>query len=188
MLTFPVIDDDGCELHMQLNVKMYDEDEIISGGVRYGVAGVGGGLNKERGLEFSTRYLAEGAWNPAIQSSSFYESYLRRLYGPDAVAPLLKAYLILQDNDKALGWRAGLRHIFVGWRRFTPCSLRKDVDYKADRPKLDRQQLARDIDTASNSRKFWAARIAQCRQALELLRQAQPKVLPGARGAAICDL
>ncbi|MFH1572850.1 MAG: alpha-glucuronidase family glycosyl hydrolase, partial [Acidobacteriota bacterium] len=51
LLVMPRIDHDGCELHMQLNITQYDEDEIISGSAKYGVAGIVGQLNKERGLE-----------------------------------------------------------------------------------------------------------------------------------------
>ena len=37
------------------------------------------------------------------------------------------------------------------------------------------------IQAAEEERKFWDGRAAHCRQALELLRQARPKVLPGSR-------
>ena len=119
LLAMPRIDDDGCELHMQLNAMMYDRDEIIPGSARYGAAGVVGQLNKERGLECNARYIAEGAWHPQIQCRSFYEGYLGRLYGPDALAPLLKAYLMLEENDKTLGW-SGHSNLFIGFTRFRP--------------------------------------------------------------------
>ena len=84
LVVWPRITDDGCELNIQLNAMMYDHDETISGSVRYGLTGVLGQLNKARGAEPSAQYIAEGAWNPKIRCQSFYERYLRRLFGPDA--------------------------------------------------------------------------------------------------------
>lgn len=176
LLVMPRIDDDGCELHVQLNATMYDRDEIISGSAKYGLAGVVGQLNKERGLECNVRYIAEGAWNPQIQCRPFYESYLRRLYGAEALEPLLRAYLTLEENDRACGRRS----IFPGYSSFSPAELRK-ANYKEPKPRVDVRQLEGDIAGLSDSRKFWNGRAAQCREALELLRQARPKVLPGAR-------
>jgi hypothetical protein len=180
LLVMPRIDDDGCELHMQLNAMMYDHDEIIPGSARHKVAGIVGQLNKERGLECNVRYVAEGAWNPDIRSQSFYEGYLRRLYGTAALEPLLKAYLMLEENDKALGWH-GRRGIFPGYCRFSPCRLRTDVNYKEARPKVNQQQLEQEINAAAGARTFWQGRASHCRQASDLLRAARAKVLPGSR-------
>ncbi len=180
LLAMPRIDDDGCELHVQLNAMLYDRDEIIPGSAWYGLAGIVGQLNKERGLECNVRYVAEGAWNRQIQCRSFYEDYLRRLYGPEPLDTLLKAYLMLEENEKTLGWQ-GRRGIFPGYTRFSPCKLRTNVNYRERQPKLDCQQLQRDIQAAEEARKFWQGRAAHCRQALELLREARSKVLPGSQ-------
>ncbi|MBN1346698.1 MAG: hypothetical protein JXQ73_28665 [Phycisphaerae bacterium] len=180
LLVMPRIDDDGCELHMQLNASMYDHDEIIPGSVRYKVAGLVGQLNKERGLECNVRYVAEGAWDPDIHCRSFYEGYLRRLYGPDGLDVLLKAYLMLEENDKALGWH-GRRGIFPGFCRFSPCRLRTDVNYKEARPKVNQPQLDKEINAAAGARTFWRGRTAHCRQALDLLKVARPRILAGSQ-------
>ena len=82
LVVWPRITDDGCELNIQLNALMYDSDKVISDGVRYGLTGMLGQLNKGRGAEQSAQYIAEGAWNPAIDCQSFYRRYLDRLYGP----------------------------------------------------------------------------------------------------------
>jgi len=202
LIVMPRVDEDGCELHIQLNAMMYDRDEIITGAAKYGLAGFIGQLNKERGLECNVRYLAEGAWNPDIQCQSFYEGYLKRLYGPDALDSMLKAYLLLEENDKALVWW-GRQEIFIGFGPFSTCNLRTNVNYKEVELNLDRQQLQQDIKATMGESKSWSARAglaeqhphlasmrpgeywddraAQCREALELLRRARPKVLPGSR-------
>ena len=223
LLVMPRMDDDGCSLHMQLSTMLYDRDEIISGGARYGVAGVVGQSCKERGLECNVRYIAEGAWNPKIQSQSFYEGYLGRLFGPDALDTLLKAYRLLEENDKALGW-SGHSQLFIGYMRFCPMGLplrvsafqeaqpkvdrkgsEEDIKESAERyeggaqknmvglndrifyqfrtlsPLLDRKGLEKEINVALHTQQRWTAMAASYRQALDLLRQARPKVLPGAQ-------
>jgi len=181
LVVWPRITDDGCELNMQLNAMMYDHDEIISGGVRYGLTGILGQLNKARGAEQSAQYIAEGAWNPEIRCQSFYERYLRRLYGPDALDALLKAFLLLEENEKALGWH-GRRGLFSTWAASNRMgvALRK-VDYKAEALDLDRQEVDRAIQAAEGERQFWDGRAVHCGQAQELMRQARPKVWPGSR-------
>ena len=108
----PNVDDDGCELNMQLNAMMYDRDEIdhrrreVRPGGLHRVQ-----MNKERGVECNVRYLADGAWNPEIQCQSFYEGYLKRLYGPDALDLMVKAFLLLEQNEKASGVVGKARHL-----------------------------------------------------------------------------
>ena len=181
LVVWPRITDDGCELNIQLNAMMYDHDETISGSVRYGLTGVLGQLNKARGAEQSAQYIAEGAWNPKICCQSFYERYLGRLYGPDALGMLLKAFLLLEENEKALGWH-GRHGIFGTYHHGNRMGVGlRSVNYKEEKPKLDRPQVEKAIQAAEEERKFWDGRAAHCRQALELLRQARPKVLPGSR-------
>lgn len=181
LVVWPRITDDGCELNMQLNAMMYDHDEVLTGGVRYGVSGVLGQMNKSRGAEQSAQYIAEGAWNPKIRCQSFYERYLGRLYGPDAIDPLLKAFLLLEENEKTLGWygRRNLFHTYSASNGFA-IGLR-GVDYKAGPPKLDRPAVNAAIQATEAERQFWEGRRACCAQALDWMRQARAKVWPGAR-------
>ena len=181
LIVWPRITDDGGELNIQLNAMMYDHDETIAGSVRYGLTGVLGQLNKARGAEQSAQYIAEGAWNPRLRCESFYEGYLRRLYGPDALGMLSKAFLFLEENEKTLGWH-GRRGIFGTYHHGNLMGIGlRPVNYKEAQPKLDRPQVENAIKGAEGDRKFWDGRAAHCRQALELLRQARPQVLPGAR-------
>ena len=181
LVVWPRITDDGGELNIQLNAMMYDHEETISGTVRYGLTGVLGQLNKARGAEASARYVAEGAWNPAIRCLPFYESYLGRMFGPDARDTLVKAYLLLEENEKALGWH-GRRGLFGTYHHGNRMGigLRK-VNCKEERPKLDRPLLEKAVQAADKDAKFWAGRATHCRQALDLMRQTRDKVLPGSR-------
>jgi hypothetical protein len=181
LVVWPRITDDGCELNMQLNAMMYDHDEVISGGVRYGLTGILGQLNKARGAEQSAQYIAEGAWDPEINASSFYERHVRRLYGPQVLDAVRNAFLLLEENERTLGWH-GRRGLFSTWA--TSCAggigLRR-VDYRQDPLPLDRPEIEASIQSALETRDFWDGRAAHCRQALQLLQQARPDVWPGSR-------
>jgi len=181
LIVWPRITDDGCELNIQLNALMYDHEETIAGSVRYGLTGVLGQLNKARGAEQSAQFIAEGAWNPSIRCQSFYERYLHRLYGPDAQQMLLKAFLLLEENEKALGWH-GRRGIFSTYARSCRMGVGlRGIDYKQEKPKLDRAPVEQAVSAAEAERTFWDGRAAHCRQALEVLRQARSKVPAGSR-------
>ena len=58
--------------------------------------------------------------------------------------------------------------------------LRK-VNWTEEKLKIDRPEVEKAIQAAEVDRKFWEGRTAHCRQALELMRQARPKVFPGSR-------
>lgn len=181
LVVWPRITDDGCELNIQLNAMMYDSDKVISDGVRYGLTGVLGQLNKARGAEQSARYIAEGAWNPDIDCLSFYQRYLGRLYGPDALDPLLKAFLLLEENEKTLGWR-GRQGLFSTWAATCRMGIGlRSVNFKEEKIPLDRSELDKAVQAEEAVQKFWEGRAAHCGQALELLRQARPKVPAGSR-------
>ncbi len=182
LVAWPRITDDGCELNIQLNARMYDHDQTIPGAARYRLAGVLGQLNKARGAEQSAQYIAEGAWNADIHCESFYRRYLGRLYGPDALDPLLKAFLLLEENEKALGWR-GRRGLFSTWSAGCArlhASLRS-VNFKEAKIRVNRAELEKAIQAAEAERAFWEGRAAHCGRALELLRQSRPKVYDGSR-------
>lgn len=180
-IVWPRITDDGGELNIQLNAMMYDQERTITDTVRYGVTGVLGQLNKARGAEASAQYVAEGAWNPDIQCQPFYQRYLGRLFGAEALDAVLKAYLLLEENEKTLGWH-GRRGLFGTYHHGNRMgvSLRR-VDYQQKPLKIDRPAVEKAIQAAEQERQFWGGRAAHCRQALELLRQARPQVWPGAR-------
>jgi hypothetical protein len=181
LVVWPRITDDGGELNLQLNAMMYDHEETLTGSVRHGLTGVLGQLNKARGAEPSAQYVAEGAWDPQISCASFYARYLGRLYGPQALEAVLKAFLLLEENEKALGWH-GRKGVFGTYHHGNLMSAGlTQIDYRQERPPLERGKVEKAVRTAEEGRAFWEGRAAQCRQALEWLRQARPKVWPGAR-------
>jgi hypothetical protein len=183
LVVMPRIDDDGGELHMQLNATMYDQDEIITGSAKHHVAGIIGQLNKQRGLECNVRFIADGAWNPQINCRRFYEGYLPRVFGgPAARAGVLRAYLILEDLEKRLGWH-GRDFLFLGFSRFSPLyDLRmRTNELVSEQTSTPRQELEREIVVATQRRRRSSDLATGYREAAGLLRRARPKVLPGAQ-------
>jgi hypothetical protein len=147
----PRINDDGEEFHMQLNATEFDEDEMVTGAQKYGLAGIVGWSGTTRDSSYNFRYLAEGAWNPQINPRSFYESYLTRLFGKAALDPVLKAFLLLEENEKALVYW-GRSEIFLEFMDFSPLSqLRTNVNYRLNPPTVTLQGRQR-IDEAANER------------------------------------
>jgi hypothetical protein len=138
-------------------------------------------LNKARGAEQSAQYIAEGAWNAEISCQSFYERYLGRLYGPDALPALLQAFLLLEENEKTLGWH-GRRGLLSTWAATSRLGVAlRSVNFLDQPLKVDHQELERAIQGAEGERAFWEDREAHCGRALELLRQARPHVWPGSQ-------
>ena len=179
LVVWPRVTDDGGELNIQLNAMMYDQEETISGTVRHGVTGVLGQLNKARGAEPSARYIADGAWNPAIRCQPFYQRYVGRLFGPAAEGSLVRAYLLLEENERTLGWH-GRHDLFGTYHHGNRMGVGlRSVDYKQAKPKLDRPEVEKAIQAANGERTFWDGRAVHCRQALALMRQARPAVWPG---------
>jgi hypothetical protein len=176
LLVMPRIDHDGCELHMQLNITQYEEDEILAGAAKHHLAGIVGQLNKERGLELNTRYLAEGEWNPQLEARSFYRDYLTRVFGKEAAGTLAEAYLLL---DKSLGYRVIQNGVlFCGWTRFRLYPLDPSKAHPTQQWTSNPQAASRQ---AQSQARIWTARAEKDRQALAMLRQALPEVLPGSR-------
>jgi hypothetical protein len=184
LFVIPRLSDDGDEFHMQLNAGEFDQDEIVTGAAKYGVAGIVGQLIHPRNIEYNIRYLAEGAWDPGIRPQSFYERYLSQVYGPAALDPVLKAFLLLEKNEKALVYW-GRSETFVAFMDFSPLSqLRTNVDYRSDPltvtikgrerldeaanesmakktvKKLEREELTRAISATWGEGPFWKWRTA----------------------------
>jgi len=181
LVVWPRITDDGGELNIQLNAMMYDHEETITGAVRYGLTGILGQLNKARGAECSAQYIAEAAWNPEIRCESFYQRYTGRLFGPDAQEMLLKAYLLLEENEKTLGWH-GRHGLFGTYHHGNRMGVGlRSVNWTEEKLKIDRPEVEKAIQAAEEEGRFWDGRVAHCRQALELMQQARPKVFPGSR-------
>ena len=72
---------------MQFSVKLYSaRDRIFVDGAKYGVSGFAGQIDRSRGMEANSRYLAEGGWDSQLTAEQFYDRYSKRLFG-EAAAP-----------------------------------------------------------------------------------------------------
>jgi len=101
----PRVDDDINMMGMQFSVRQYSaKDRIFSDGVKYGLTGHAGQLNRARGTESNTRYLAEAAWSPQLTAEDFYRNYSARLFGGRAAADMYRAYMALEENEAYLGY------------------------------------------------------------------------------------
>ncbi len=131
LVVWPRITDDGGELNIQLNAMMYDQEETISGSVRYGVTGVLGQLNKARGAEAERSVHRRRRLEPAHPLPVVLRSATcGRLFGPDALDTLLKAYLLLEENEKTLGWH-GRRGLFGTYHHGNRMGVAlRNVDYQ----------------------------------------------------------
>lgn len=185
LVVWPRITDDGGELHIQLNATMYERDRNFTDAQRFGLTGVIGQLNKSRGAEQSAAFVAEACWNPQLSAESFYRSYLKRLYGAEALENLFNAFMIMEENEREFGW--DVRRVGVLFAIWSPrrgqhfASLRGNVDVKAQHVQVDHNRILRDIGLATERREFALGQAASYRRALELLRVAKPQVLPGSR-------
>jgi hypothetical protein len=98
------IDDDSDMLGMQFNVNLYYKDNVLEGGLKYGLAGFDSQMNRARGTETNTKYMAEGEWNPQLTPQEFYKNYARRIFGEKTTPEMLKAFDTLEKNEQYLGW------------------------------------------------------------------------------------
>jgi hypothetical protein len=101
----PRVDDDINMMGMQFNVTQYAvKDKIFSDGVKVGLTGHAGQLNRVRGLEANAAFLTEAAWAPELTPEEFYKNYSRSIFGEFAAADMLKAFLVLEKNELHLGY------------------------------------------------------------------------------------
>jgi len=101
----PRVDDDFDMLGMQFNVTQYaDKDKLLSDGQKYGISGFAGQVNRVRGTETNSLFLAEAGWRPNLTPQEFYKDYSQRLFGETAAPEMYKAFMILEKNQEYLGY------------------------------------------------------------------------------------
>lgn len=101
----PRVDDDFDMLGMQFSVRQYGEkDRIFVDGVKHGLTGVAGQVERARGTEFNSSYLMEAAWEPALTPEAFYERASERMFGKEAAGLMKRALLKLEENQQYLGY------------------------------------------------------------------------------------
>jgi hypothetical protein len=70
---------------MQFSVGQYArKDRIFSDGVRFGVSGFAGQVERARGTEFNSSFMARAAWEPELTPEAFYRDSAQRMFGPAA--------------------------------------------------------------------------------------------------------
>lgn len=99
------VDDDSNMMGMQFSVRLYSaRDRIFTDGLKYGLAGIAGQVDRPRGMETNSLYLAEASWNPELTAEQFYKDYSRRLFGESAAPDMYRAFMTLEDNEEHLGY------------------------------------------------------------------------------------
>jgi hypothetical protein len=171
----PRLDDDGGMFGLQFNLNLYFKDRVLAGSVENGLAGFAGQLNRPRGTEQNYLYLAEGAYRPTLTPHEFYEGYTRRLFGEAAAPEMVKAFETLETNEEFLGWRGKLN--------FFCCRVNPEVAIAHDlynQPNhFDGPEGWEQFISESHDKVWYYARaIEYLQQALNLMKDAQPKVAP----------
>ncbi|MCC7498940.1 MAG: hypothetical protein IT160_15260 [Bryobacterales bacterium] len=115
----PRMDDDNDMFGPQFNLNLYYKDRMLEGSLENGVAGFAGQLNRVRGTEQNTRYLAEGAWKPHLTPDAFYDEYARRIFGQKAHPEMMAAFRKLEENEEYMGW--------IGRSNFNCCGVLPEV-------------------------------------------------------------
>ena len=101
----PRVDDDVDMMGMQFNVTQYSEkDKIFSEGIKVGLSGFAGQVNRVRGTETNSRFLAEAGWQPNLTPEEFYKDYSQRLFGKAAAPDMYNAFMTLEKNQLYLGY------------------------------------------------------------------------------------
>ncbi|MBC8871392.1 MAG: hypothetical protein H8E44_18355 [Planctomycetes bacterium] len=181
-LVVPRLDDDTSEFGMQFNVSLYEHDRVLAGLAQFGGDGAMPQVGKLRGLEQNAKYLAEGAWNPSLTTDAFYQGYLCRTFGSDALEEMSKAYQILEQNELAMGLDSTLGG-FQGMNNFCNYADSKPIRTieQLHANPFTRTGVPGDAAYCVRWREGLTESIKRLEQALAHLRQAQPDVLPGAQ-------
>lgn len=101
----PRIDDDFDMMGMQFSVRQYNvRDHIFSDGLKDGLTGFAGQLDRIRGTETNSSYLAKEGWSPALTPEDFYKDYSQRVFGEKAAPAMYRAFTTLEDNQEYVGF------------------------------------------------------------------------------------
>ncbi len=176
----PRVDDDINMMGMQFSVRQYSEkDRIFSDGLKYGLTGFAGQINRVRGMEANTRFLAEAAWSPQLTTEQFYKGYATHLFGERAAADMYRAYMALEDNEAWLGYYN------YGYSTMNCCGALEEVSRAYE---YSRQDNPFDGPAGSAWQSFisnspdvinrFEGSIRLLNQALENMRAAMPNVAP----------
>ncbi len=97
--------DDGSLAGLQFPLWQYHKDRFLASAAENGTKGLMIQTTHIRGNEHSTRFLAEGMWNPSLAPDEFYANYAERIFGEAAQSIVVEAFRTLERNDEYLGGR-----------------------------------------------------------------------------------
>jgi hypothetical protein len=101
----PRVDDDFDMMGMQFSVRQYAEkDRLFVDGVKYGLSGFAGQVERARGTEFNSSFLAQAAWEPGLTPKQFYQRAARQMFGAEAAPEMYQALMKLEENQAYLGY------------------------------------------------------------------------------------
>ncbi len=181
----PRVDDDFDMLGLQFSVGQYArKDRIFVDGVKYGLSGVAGQIERVRGTEFNSGFLARAAWEPDLTPERFYRDSAARIFGPDAAPEMYQAFLKLEANQTYLDYY----EYDGGYGALLCCSGIREVSaayaYWQQRNVYDgpvRRAWKRRIDNATDMITHHEGSIALLNEALLHLRAATSNVAPQGR-------
>lgn len=171
------IDDDSDMLGMQFNVDLYYKDDVLRGGAKYGLAGFDSQMNRARGTETNTKYMAEGEWNPNLTPQEFYQEYSRRIFGEKAAPEMLKAFNTLEKTEEYMGWTGKINFPCCG----PPRELSIAYDYSKQPDPFEGphfQSWRPFISRAHDLIGDYTGSIQLLQEALGELQSAQPEAAP----------
>jgi hypothetical protein len=185
----PRLNDDSDAFGMQFNVGLFYKDRVLEGSLESGVTGFAGYLDRVRGMEQNSRYLAEGAWRPHLTPTEFYREYSRRLFGSEAAKDMLAAFEVLEQNEEAMGWR-GANFFCCGpipevetahWLYTLPNPFDGPAALPADQPGNPAAKWERFITGSHDRIQMFNRNVELLTEALKYLNDAAPKVAPRGR-------
>jgi len=101
----PRVDDDFDMLGMQFSVRQYAEkDRIFVDGLKHGLSGFAGQVERVRGTEFNSSFLARAAWAPGLTPEQFYRDSAERMFGKAAAPEMFEALMKLEENQAYLDY------------------------------------------------------------------------------------
>ena len=177
----PRVDDDFEMMGMQFNVREFAQDKIFSDGLKNGLSGFAGQVNRVRGTETNSSFLAQAAWSPQLSPEDFYKDYARRVFGEKAAPEMYGALMALEENQQFLGYNrypyfylimnccTSLPAVQVAHRYFLQGN-------NFDGPTLPEWKAI--MNAAPDVIVRFEGSIGHLNKALEALRAAQPNVAP----------
>ena len=91
---------------MPFYLRQYECDGLLKKARETGVNGFVAQLFRGRGTEAHVQFLARGAWNPDLNSETFYREYSEEVFGPEAVVSMERSFTLLEESEESLGWRS----------------------------------------------------------------------------------